>query len=202
MSILIDDAGLEERILAERRAQGIDHHDEVWEGVYVVSPIPNNEHQDLVGNLVMFLKLVIQKPGLGKVYPGVNISDRRDDWRQNYRVPDVAVFLTDCSAQDCGTHWLGGPTFACEILSDKDRTREKIPFYAKVGTQELLLIDRDPWTLELYRWRDGELELAGGCDQASEAALPSATLPLTFQLLAAEPRCLVRMVALDGQTCD
>jgi hypothetical protein len=52
---------------------------------------------------------------------------------------------------DCATHWFGGPELAIEIVSPGDRTLEKLDFYARVGTQELLVIDRDPWQLTLYR---------------------------------------------------
>ena len=36
--------------------------------------------------------------GAGDVSPGVNLSDRDDGWEQNYREPDVAVFLHDTKA--------------------------------------------------------------------------------------------------------
>ena len=32
-------------------------------------------------------------------------------------------------------------------------SREKLDFYAKVGTREVLILDRDPWSLELYALR-------------------------------------------------
>ncbi len=41
--------------------------------------------------------------------------------------------------------------------SPDDRAREKLAFYAKVGTREVLLVDRDPWALELFRLREGRL---------------------------------------------
>jgi hypothetical protein len=45
MTMLIDDPRLEEELKAERKAWGADHHEEVWEGVYVLAPLPNDEHQ-------------------------------------------------------------------------------------------------------------------------------------------------------------
>jgi hypothetical protein len=49
MTALIADPGFAERIIAERRARGRDRKDEVWEGVYVIMPDPNVDHQLLVG---------------------------------------------------------------------------------------------------------------------------------------------------------
>ncbi len=37
--------------MAIRAASGADREDEVWEGVYVLSPMPKNECQDVVGTL-------------------------------------------------------------------------------------------------------------------------------------------------------
>ncbi len=51
MSIVIDDPALSERLLAERRVFDGDRYDEVWDGIYIVSPIPNNEHQELATRL-------------------------------------------------------------------------------------------------------------------------------------------------------
>ena len=51
MSLMVLDERVAEQLLAERRAWGGDHHDEVWDGVYMMSPLPNNEHQDLVALL-------------------------------------------------------------------------------------------------------------------------------------------------------
>jgi Uma2 family endonuclease len=176
------------RVIARRRALGHDHHDEVWNGVYVMSPIPNDEHQDLVGGLVSIFQVVIGWLGLGKVRPGVNISDRRKSWKRNFRVPDVTVFLQGCKAICRGAFWFGGPDFAAEIISKGDRSRKKLDFYAKVGTCELLLVDRYPWALELYSLQEGKLELAGRSTLQEPQLLESKVLPLVFRLVAGEER--------------
>jgi Uma2 family endonuclease len=69
--------------------------------------------------------MTIQLEGLGKVRPGVNISDRIVDWKHNFRVPDIVVFLNDTLAECHDTFWFGGPDFAIEIVSPDDRTRDK-----------------------------------------------------------------------------
>ncbi len=47
METLIADPRLSQRLIDERRARGIDRFDEVWEGVYVMAPAPNDEHQEI-----------------------------------------------------------------------------------------------------------------------------------------------------------
>jgi Uma2 family endonuclease len=132
MATLVIDPDLEERLQAERRASGADRYDEVWEGVYHMSPLAGNLHQQIVARLTGIFYNTIDLPGLGLVRAGVNVSDREEGWEFNYRVPDVAVFLAGTAARDCGAHWLGGPDFAVEIASPEDDIRDKLPFYASV----------------------------------------------------------------------
>ena len=126
--------------------------------------------------------------GLGKVRPGVNLSDRDEGWQQDFREPDVAVFLRDTKAINRGTHWQGAADFLVEIISPGERTREKIPFYSRLGVVELLVIDREPWSLELYRQQDGQLTMVGQSTLAAPEVLSSQTVGLTFQLLPGQER--------------
>ena len=93
------------------------------------------------------------------------------------RIVDANPFAND------GQFFLGGPDFVVEIASDYDRSREKFEFYSRVGVREFLLIDRDPWRLELYRLTNAELTLVGKNDTASQQPLTSLVLPLSFLLL-------------------
>ena len=161
MAVYITDPDLEKRLKSEREANGSDRLDEVWDGVYFMPRLANNEHQFFVIQLAQVFQSVLGNLDQGMVYPGVNVSNREKGWKKNYRCPDVAVFLPGSKAKNCGTHWHGGPDFAVEIVSPKDRSREKLPFYSSVGVGELLLIDRQPWSLELFRLQGGELVSCG-----------------------------------------
>jgi Uma2 family endonuclease len=124
LPLLIPDVNVSADIIEDRRARGIDHHDEVWEGVYVMSPAANNEHQKLIARLTSILVEVIDQAGHGESFPGVNVTDRHDNWQKNFRCPDVVAFLKGNTAQNRDTHWLGGPDFAIEIVNPYDRARE------------------------------------------------------------------------------
>jgi hypothetical protein len=52
----------------------------------------------------------------------------------------------------------------------------------------LLVIDREPWSLELYRHQDGRLLQVGRSTPAAPEVLESRTVGLTFQLVAGESR--------------
>lgn len=151
VSVMVNDPDFASELIADRQARQIDRYDEVWEGVYMMSPLANNEHQSLATELSIAIGSVVDWQDLGRTLAGANVSDRADDWTKNYRIPDVLVFQPDTAAEDRGSHWFGGPELAIEIVSPGDKTLEKLDFYAKVGTRELLVIDRDPWRLTLYR---------------------------------------------------
>jgi Uma2 family endonuclease len=172
-------------MLERRRLSGGDRFDEVWDGVYIMAPLANIEHQELVANIVTALRNAFADQPLVRVFPGVNVSDRQEDWEKNYRCPDGAVVLPGSRAVDCGAFYFGGPDFVVEVASDYDRSRDKFDFYADVGVREFLLVDRNPWQLELYALRGGEFELEGRSDLSLGAILKSTVLPITFRLVQA-----------------
>ena len=198
MSLMVLDERVAEQLLAERRARGGDHHDEVWDGVYMMSPLPNNEHQELVVLLSSVFQHTVGWTGLGKVLPGANITDMEEGWTHNYRCPDVVVFLNEGRAINRETHFFGGPDFAVEIVSEFDRSREKLPFYARVGVRELLLVDRGPWVLELFRLQENRLMPVGRSTLENPDVLASKVLPLSFGLVPGETRPRIALAHEDG----
>ena len=193
VTTMVYDSLVEQRLKAERAASGADRYDEVWEGVYMMAPMPNHEHQLLVGRWTRVLDEIVTDRQLGEVVPGINVSDRIDNWEQNYRVPDVAVFLKGTRAVNHDSFWYGGPDFAVEIVSRHDQTREKIDFYGKIGTRELLVIDRDPWRLELYRLGGGILQLAASAGPCDRTPIVSHVLEFRALLQPSEHRPLIQV---------
>ena len=115
MSIVVNDSKLADELIKQRQACGGDRYDEVWNGVYMMSPLANNEHQDLASELTAIIRSVLDWQGLGRTQCGGNVSDRSEDWIKNYRCPDVLVFMNDCEADDRGTHCLADPTWRSRL---------------------------------------------------------------------------------------
>ena len=187
------------RIIRERRERGIDLHDEVWDGVYVMSPEADNQHQKLSGLLFsVFHQALLPLRGVD-VYPPINIADRDDHWANNYRCPDVSVFVPGNPAQDRGTYWVGGPDFLVEVRSRGDRSRKKFAFYASVNVREVLFVNRRPWTLELHRHDGTQWQLIGKSSLAQPLLLSSDTTGLVFRLSPGLSRPTIEIIrASDG----
>ena len=199
MTMLILDPADQARILERRRECGGDRSDEVWDGVYVMAPLANNEHQQIISRLTHCFEVVVSIAGRGIVQPGANVSDLAEDWEHNYRCPDVVVYLHTTAAVDHGTHWQGGPDFAVEVVSRHDRSRRKFEFYARIGLRELLIVDRFPWMLELYRLNNAnEFDLVGRSTVEQPASLAGQVLPLSFRLQAGEKRPGIVIAHTDG----
>ncbi|MEQ8846177.1 Uma2 family endonuclease [Botrimarina sp.] len=181
MAVLLADPELEAELRRQRRESGADKYDEVWDGVYVMHAYPEDEHQEIVAGVTHALWEAVQVRKLGRVRPGVNISANPADWKRDYRCPDVVAFLSDTTAECHGVFW-NSADFVVEVVSKDDKSREKLDFYARVGVSELLLVDRRPWLLELYR-HDGSRLSEVGKAGVGDAELRSNVLPLGFSLL-------------------
>jgi Uma2 family endonuclease len=182
--MLVLDPNVERSLIERRRACRGDRFDEVWAGTYVIVPSPDIEHQRLVTGICCALMAVYCSVPEVHVYAGVNVTDQFTDWKQNYRCPDIAVVLPDSRAVDRYECYYGGPDFIIEIASHFDRSREKFDFYASVGVREFLLVDRNPWQLELYALRGKKLSLASRGDVRDGTLLTSQVLPVSFRLIA------------------
>ncbi len=204
MALMVLDPTVEEQLKAEREASGADRYDEVWEGVYMMAPLANNEHQTIQARFTTVLQNAIGMSSPGVVQSGANVSDREEGRLHNYRIPDVVVVFPGGAARNCDTHWCGGPDFCVEIASPGDRSRDKLDFYAGIGVRELLLVDRDPWSLELSRLSSGQLKAVGRSDLMDPVSIESTVLPVSFrmtggtQLTGGTPRPLIEVVHRDG----
>jgi Uma2 family endonuclease len=123
-------AGFEE-LLERRRELGQDLLDEVWEGVYVMNPAPSEGHADVAQQLAVLLDEPARKAGL---VPRVSIFNLGEP--DDYRVPDGGLLRERMNR-------VRAPTAALviEIVSPDDDTWKKVPFYAKHGVDELLIVD-------------------------------------------------------------
>ena len=195
---LVTDPVLARSLKSDRERSNGSSRDEVWDGVYVMSPAPDLEHQWIGQELWLVFRELLKQLGGGTAYNVLNVSDRVEGWVENFREPDVAVYSALNPAIRCGTHMCGGPDLAVEILSRNDPARHKLDFYSKVHTLELWILDRDPWKLELYRLEQGRLQLAGISSVESDERLLSRVLPVEVALIAGDDRPWIELRTTCG----
>lgn len=136
-------------ILAWRKETGADRWDEMWEGVLHMPPAPNRDHQRLQVELVAWLMDRWERPHGNTVHSQVNLASV-GGWPHDYRIPDLLLLTPDCPAIDRNDYIEGPPAAVIEIRSPGDETREKLPFYARLGAGEVWIIDRDTRNVELH----------------------------------------------------
>ena len=136
--------------LEERRKRGIDSKDEVWDGVLHVPPEPTSHHQRIEGRLARVLAPLAETRGL-ELLQQISILDPATH-KKNYRTPDIVV-VDPSRLIRRGTE--GPVELTIEVLSPDDESREKFPFYAARGVQEIWIVDPDTRDFEVYTLRSG-----------------------------------------------
>jgi Uma2 family endonuclease len=133
-TLVMDPAPAEIDALIERRRRlGLDHRDEMWEGVLHMNPPPTGEHQVILQQLAELLGPLARGAGL---VPVVNEFGLGREGKDNYRVPDGGLHRGVPRGVYQGTAAL-----VIEIVSPNDETWEKLPFYAAHDVDEVLIID-------------------------------------------------------------
>jgi Uma2 family endonuclease len=131
-TLVMDPAPAEIDALIERRRRlGLDHRDEIWDGVYRMNPPPSHEHQVILQQLAVLLDGLARDAGLEAVIQefGLGTSDE-------FRVPDGGVHRTRLRGV-----WHATAALVVEIVSPNDESWEKLPFYAAHDVDEVLIVD-------------------------------------------------------------
>jgi Uma2 family endonuclease len=134
--------------LRERRERlGLDHYDEVWEGVLHMNPPPTGRHQYMLQQLAEMLGPLARSAGLVPLIQVFAIGEDRND----YRAPDGGLHRT----QPDGV-WHATAALVIEVVSPGDETSAKLDFYAAHHVDELLIVDPREGRVHWLALRDGE----------------------------------------------
>ncbi len=131
--------------LEQRRRQGNDRFDEVWDGVLHVVPPPSSQHQAFESELEAVLRPIAKARGCS-VFHNMGVYDPTAG-EKNFRIPDLVVvdpkFVSPRGIE-------GRAELAVELLSPDDESHDKLPFYASCGIPELWMIDPITRDVEIY----------------------------------------------------
>jgi Uma2 family endonuclease len=139
-------------LLEERRAQGADRWDEMWEGELHLVPPPSELHQAIGTKLVRVLAPLAEARGLEARYETGLFRPGVDD---DYKVPDQLYARPELRSE---RGFEGGAALVVEILSTHDETYAKLDWYAAVGVAEVLVIEPGTRRVELFANRSGCME--------------------------------------------
>jgi Uma2 family endonuclease len=170
--------------LARRKQTGIDRWDEVWDGVWHMTPAPTLEHQRIVDEMIVFLKPHLKARGRGLLVAGINVLQDAEGWN-SYRIPDLTFVAAgrEHILHEDGVR-AAAPDAVIEIRSPGDDTYEKLPFYAALGTREVVIIDRDAKSLEIHRLAGRTFVTA---ETDADGWLLAETLSMRFRRINAQP---------------
>jgi hypothetical protein len=120
-----------EAMLERRKRLGQDRRDEVWEGVYHMTPAPAHKHSLLGAQVISLLRGPAFTAGLE-----TTIEFNLGDSKNNFRVPDGGLHRPGAAEM-----WHPTAALVVEVLSPDDDTWEKLPFYATHRVDEVLIVD-------------------------------------------------------------
>jgi len=143
-------------LLRFRERTGADRFDEMWEGVLHMTPSPSFQHQLHASRILnFFVEVWCPRTGGGAVMQ-INVSTP-ERWDQDYRIPDVSVMRPDRLPQ--GEAMFVRPNVVFEVRSPGDETYEKLPFYAAVGVEAVVVIERDTKAIQVFALSSGSFVL-------------------------------------------
>jgi Uma2 family endonuclease len=140
----------------------------------VMTPPPLDVHQEVFGNLHLFLANVLQSHGgIIRLAPtGIKFDD------DNVVEPDIFWIAPDntrCTLHPAGRFWLGAPDLIIEIRSPstalRDR-REKFALYERDAVREYWLVDPNARFIEVYSHDGSAFQQLGIFSDAESFASP------------------------------
>jgi Uma2 family endonuclease len=137
--------------LIERHRRGADRFDEMWEGVLHMAPAPAYEHQRIVSAIDRFLGPLCERRGRGVLAIAINVFNETSA-APDYRIPDFTFIASGRDGLLARDGVRGGaPDAVIEIRSPDDETYDKLPFFARLGVREVIVVDRDTRRPEIFR---------------------------------------------------
>ena len=142
--------------MAEAAYREDGRREELIEGVKMMSPAPNLNHNVVVKNLVLIFGNFLH--GKRCQVFGDHVDVFLDD--ENTFQPDITITCDPDKIQWDGIH--GAPDFVCEVLSFATRRNDlgkKKAVYERAGVKEYWIIDPVAKSVDVYLNHEGHFEL-------------------------------------------
>jgi Uma2 family endonuclease len=148
---------------------------EIVQGVLVMSPAPENIHQNAIGEIFAYLREQIKLKHLGRVIvaPFDVVLSSRDVVQ-----PDVLVVLNEHLDRLQAKHLEGAPDLVVEVYSPSSRLYDRVvkhTLYEQAGVPEYWLVDPEKECIELFVLEYGKYRSLGIF--SGDQVLPSRIVP-------------------------
>ena len=154
---------------------------ELLDGELVMAPVPSVWHQNIAGNLYAYLRQVVRKHNLGRVFfAPIDVVLSETDVVQ----PDLLFVARGHEDRIREEGIFGAPDLVVEILSPATESRDrgyKRTLYARHGVREYWIVDPQARRVEVYTLTSQGLTLwqtFGPGQTLRSALLPEFTLPV------------------------
>jgi len=128
--------------LQRRRALGLNKRDEMWNGIYHVTPHAHASHGRLAARLIIGLDCAASAAGL------IALTEFNLGVDGDFRVPDLG-FIPVTEEDQLGLY-VPSASVVVEILSPDDASYAKVPFYLAHGVHEVWLLDPTRQRLSIH----------------------------------------------------
>lgn len=144
---------------------------EVVDGVLYMSPAPNVDHQEIIGEIFAYLHGFVRMTKSGKVF--ISPLDVELSYG-NVVQPDILVLLNEHLDRITNSRIIGAPDLVVEVASPSTARHDlhkKHDAYARAGVTEYWIVNPDAHTVELLVLESGSYSSLGLF--SGEATLPS-----------------------------
>lgn len=148
---------------------------EIVQGVLVMSPSPEDIHQDVISLLKMYLCQIVRVPKLGIVYSApfdVELSPH------NVFQPDILIVLNEHLERVQRTHVVGAPDLVVEVVSPSSKLYDRVNkhmAYEQAGIPEYWMVYPSQQYIELFVLEQGKYRSLGIF--RDQQTLPSRIVP-------------------------
>lgn len=148
---------------------------EIVNGVLVMAPAPSPLHQDIVLEIVSYLRIHVKLAGLGRVFPSpIDVELGPKDVFQ----PDIVVVLNEHLERVQEKKIVGAPDLVVEVASQSTAAYDRLTkyeVYARAGIAEYWIVKPASRAVEVLVLEDGEY-CSRGVFRGQEM-LPSQVIP-------------------------
>ena len=128
-------------LVDRRKAMGVDHLDEFWEGVHHMSPPPHGLHGECAAWAGQVLRIQAQRHECGRVTFEAGVREPGSG-RSNFRVPDISLIPLGYEYVD---GWIeDGALLAVEVRSPREEVVQKLAVKVRAAMSTATAAARRP----------------------------------------------------------